>query len=86
VTSHGDVEVDEEGFMTMMFEAGKTYPPDDVLGHEWVSEGDIHDMDTREARQKLNEKKVKAIIEAPPEKQGRMKYRQQRRANALYRK
>jgi hypothetical protein len=73
VTSHGDVEVDEEGFMTMMFEAGKTYPPDDVLGHEWAYEGDIHDMDVHEARQKLNEQKVKAIIEAPPEKQRRMK-------------
>jgi hypothetical protein len=36
VTSHGDVEVDEEGFMTMIFEAGKTYPPNDALGHEWV--------------------------------------------------
>jgi hypothetical protein len=47
VTSHRDVEVDEEGFTTIMFEAGKTYPPDDVLGHEWVSEGAIHDMDTR---------------------------------------
>jgi predicted site-specific integrase-resolvase len=46
-----------------------TYPPNDALGHEWVSEGAIHDMDTREARQKLNEQKVKAIIEAPPEKQ-----------------
>jgi hypothetical protein len=46
VTSHGDVEVDEEGFMTMMFEAGKTYPPYDVLGHGWVSEGAIHDMYT----------------------------------------
>jgi hypothetical protein len=54
VTSHGDVEVDEEGFMTIIFEAGKTYPPDDALGHEWVSEGAIHDMDTRDARQKLN--------------------------------
>jgi hypothetical protein len=50
VTSHGDIEVDEEGFMTMTFEAGKTYPPYDALGHEWVSEGDIHDMDTRTAR------------------------------------
>jgi hypothetical protein len=84
VTSRGDVEVDEEGFMTMMLEAGKTYPPDDALGHELVSEGAIHDMDTREARQKLNERKVKAIIEAPPEKQRRMKDRQQRRGNALY--
>jgi hypothetical protein len=50
----------------MMFESGKTYPPDDALGHEWVSEGDIHDiMDTREAIQKLNEQNLKAIIEAP---------------------
>jgi hypothetical protein len=40
-------------------------------------------MDTREAIQKLNEQKVKAIIEAPPEKQ-RMKDGQQRRDNALY--
>jgi hypothetical protein len=84
VTSHGDVEVDEEGFMTMMFEAGKTYPPDDALGHEWVSDGAIHDMDTRYARQKLNEQKVKAIIEAPPEKQRRMEDGQRRRADALY--
>jgi hypothetical protein len=34
VMSHEDVEVDEEGFMTMIFEAGKNYPPDDELGHE----------------------------------------------------
>jgi hypothetical protein len=27
VTSYGDVDVDGEGFMTMMFELGKTYPP-----------------------------------------------------------
>jgi hypothetical protein len=26
VTSHRDVDVDEEGFMTMLFELGKTYP------------------------------------------------------------
>jgi hypothetical protein len=62
VTSHGDAEVDEEGFMTMMFEAGKTYPPDDALGHEWVSEGAIHDMDTREARQKVNEQNGKLLL------------------------
>jgi hypothetical protein len=37
VTSHGDVEVDEEGFMKMMFEAGKTYPLYYDLGCEWVS-------------------------------------------------
>jgi hypothetical protein len=84
VTSHGDIEVDEEGFMTMMFETGNTYPRDDALGHEWVSEVAIHDMDTCEARQKLNEQQVKAIIEAPPEKQRRMKDRQQLRANALH--
>jgi hypothetical protein len=53
VTSHGDVGVDEEGCMAMMFESENTYPPDDALGHEWVSEGAIHDMDTREERQKL---------------------------------
>jgi hypothetical protein len=41
-------------------------------------------MDIREARQKLNEEKVKAIIELPPEKQRIMKDRQQRHANALY--
>jgi hypothetical protein len=69
--------------MTMIFEAGKTYPPYDALGHEWVSEGDIHDMDTREARQKLNEQNVKAIIEAHPEKRRIMKDGKQRRANAL---
>jgi hypothetical protein len=62
VASHGDVEVDEEGFMTMMFEAGKTYPPDDVLGHEWVSEGAMHGMDTRGAIQKLNEKRLKLLL------------------------
>jgi hypothetical protein len=39
VTSHRDVDVDEEGFMTMMFELGKTYPPGDALGNEWISEG-----------------------------------------------
>jgi hypothetical protein len=83
VTSHGDVEVDEEGFMTMIFEAGKTYPPDDALGHEWISEGAIHDMNTQEARQKLDEQKVKSIIEAPPEKQKIMKDGQRRRADTL---
>jgi hypothetical protein len=57
VTSRGDVEVDEEGSMTMIFEAGNTNPPDDALGHEWVYEGAIHDMDTRKARQRLNEKR-----------------------------
>jgi hypothetical protein len=72
VTFQGDVEVDEEGFMTMMFEAGKTYPPDDALVCEWVSDGAICDMDTREAIQNLNEQKVKAIIQPPPEKQRRM--------------
>jgi hypothetical protein len=84
VTSHGEIEVDKESFMTMMFEAGKTYPTDDALGHECVCEGSIHDMDTHDARQKLNELNVKAIIEAPPEKQRRMKDGQQRRADALY--
>jgi hypothetical protein len=38
-----------------------------------MQRGDIHDMDTREARQKINEQKVEAIIEAPPEKQRRKK-------------
>jgi hypothetical protein len=66
MTYHGDVEVDEEGFMKMVFEAGNTNPPDYDMGHEWVSEVAIHDMDTHEARQKLNDQKVKAIIEAPP--------------------
>jgi hypothetical protein len=61
VTSHGDVEFDEEGFMTMMFEAGKTYPPYYAF----------HDMDTRESRHKINEQNVKAIIKAPPEKRTR---------------
>jgi hypothetical protein len=84
VTSHGDVEVDEEGFMTMMFESGKTCPPDDALGCEWVSEGAIHDMDTRGAIQNLNEQKVKAIIDAPPENKIRTEDGQRRRADALY--
>jgi hypothetical protein len=70
--------------MTTMFEAGNNYPTDDALGHEWVSEGDIHDMDTREARQKLNEQNLKAIIEEPTESQRRMKDGQRRRADALY--
>jgi len=84
VTSHGDVDVDEEGFMVMMFDAGKTYPPDDGLDHEWISEGAIHDMDKREARQKMNEKRVNAIINAPPEKRDRMEENERKRANAIY--
>jgi hypothetical protein len=67
VTSHGDVDVDEEGFMTMMFELGKTYPPDDVLGNEWIIEGAIHDIDRCDARRKHHEQKVRAILNAPPE-------------------
>jgi hypothetical protein len=38
-------------------------------------------MDTREARQNINEKKFKNIIEAPPEKQIRIKDGQQRLKN-----
>jgi hypothetical protein len=54
VTSHGDVDGDEERFMTMMFEVGKTYPhpPDNLLGNEWISEGATHDMDRFYAKQK----------------------------------
>jgi hypothetical protein len=50
VTSHGDVEADEEGFMTMIFKLGGKYPPDDALANKWISEGEIHDMDRRDAR------------------------------------
>jgi hypothetical protein len=39
VTYDGNVDVDEEGFMTMMFELGKTYPPDYALGNEWSLKG-----------------------------------------------
>jgi hypothetical protein len=42
VTSHGDVDVDEEGYVTMLFEEGKKIPPDDALdSSEWVSEGEF---------------------------------------------
>jgi hypothetical protein len=37
VTSHRDVDVDEEGFMTMMFELGKTYP----LMMRWAMNGSL---------------------------------------------
>jgi hypothetical protein len=67
VTSHRDVDVDEEGFMTMMFKLGKTHPPDDALGIEWISEGAIYDMDRCDARRKQHEQKVRAILNAPPE-------------------
>jgi hypothetical protein len=66
VTSHGDMDVDEEGFMTMMFELGKTYPTDDALENEWISEGAIHDMDRCDTRRKHHEQKVRAILNAPP--------------------
>jgi hypothetical protein len=67
VTYQGDVDVDEEGFMTMMFELGKTNPTDDALGNEWIYEGSIHDMDRCDARQKHREQKVRAILNFPPE-------------------
>jgi hypothetical protein len=67
VTSHGDVDAEEEGFMTMMFELGKTYPPDNALGNEWISEGAIHDMDRCDTRRKNHEQKVRAISKAPSE-------------------
>jgi hypothetical protein len=39
VTSHGDVDVDEEGYMIMMFEEGHTFPPDYALDlSEWVAQ------------------------------------------------
>jgi hypothetical protein len=47
--------------MTMMFKLGKTYPPDVALAHKWILEGEIHDMDRRDARQKYNGQKAKAI-------------------------
>jgi hypothetical protein len=78
VTSHGDVDVDEEGFVTMMFKLGKTYPPDDALGNEWISEGAIHDMDRCDARRKHHEQKVRAILKAPPETKRKRENRVQR--------
>jgi hypothetical protein len=50
VTSHGDVYVDDDVFMTMMFRLGKTNPPDNTLGNEWISGGAIHDTDRCDAR------------------------------------
>jgi hypothetical protein len=51
LTSHGDIDVDEEGYTTMMFEEGKTFPPDDALdSSEGVSEGGIRDMESKRAR------------------------------------
>jgi hypothetical protein len=73
VTSHGDVEVGEEGFMTMMFKLGKTYPPDDALANEWISEGEIHNMDRRDSIRKHYEQKVRAIWTRPPKREGRGK-------------
>jgi hypothetical protein len=35
---------------------------------EWVSEGGIHDMDSKIARLGHHEKRVKAILNAPPKK------------------
>jgi hypothetical protein len=77
VTSHGDVDVGEEGFMTMMFELGRTYPPDDALGNAWISEGAIHDMDICDARRKHHEQKVRAILNAPPERKRKRENRVQ---------
>jgi hypothetical protein len=37
LTSHRDADVDEEGFMTMMFELGKTYP----LMIHWAMNGSL---------------------------------------------
>jgi hypothetical protein len=38
VTSHGDVDVDKDGFTTIMFELGKTYPP---LTMRWAMNGSL---------------------------------------------
>jgi hypothetical protein len=78
VTSHRDMDVDENGFMTMMFKLGKKYPPYDALGNEWISEGAIRDMDRCDARRKHHEQKVRAILNAPPETQRRIENRVQR--------
>jgi hypothetical protein len=83
VTYHGDVDVDEEGFMTMMFELGKTYSPDDALGNEWISEGAINDMDRCDARRKHHEQKVRAILNAPPETK-RKRENRVKREDALF--
>jgi hypothetical protein len=53
--------------MTMLFELGNMYPPDDALGNEWISEGEIHDMDRCDAIRKNHEQKVRSILNAPPE-------------------
>jgi hypothetical protein len=83
VTSNRDVDVDQDGFMTMMFELRKTYPPEDALGNECISEGTIHDMDRCDARQKHHEKKVRAILNAPPETKRNRENRVQRE-NSLF--
>jgi hypothetical protein len=83
VTSHRDVDVDEEVFMTMLFELGKTYPPDDALGNEWISEGAIHYMDRCDARLNHHEQKVRAILNAHTETK-RKKESRKHREDALF--
>jgi hypothetical protein len=78
VTFHRYMDVDEEGFMTMMFELGKTYPPDDALGNEWISEGSIRDMNRCDAQRKHHEQKVRAKLNAPPEMKRKREKRRQR--------
>jgi hypothetical protein len=69
--------------MTMVFDLGKTYPPDDALENEWISEGEIHDMDRCDARQKHHEQKVRVILNATPETKRKRENRVQRE-NALF--
>jgi hypothetical protein len=83
VTSHGDVDVDEYGSMTMMFELGKTYPPADALGNEWISEGEIHDMNRCDARCNHHEQKLRSILNAPAETKRKRENRSQRE-NTLF--
>jgi hypothetical protein len=84
VTSHGDVEVDEEGLMTMMFELVNTYPPDYAVGNKWIYKNAIHDMDRRDAIHKHDEQKVKSILDAPPPKRRNREHKQQQLADALF--
>jgi hypothetical protein len=72
------VDVDEEGFMTMMFQLGKMYPPDDALGNEWISEGAIYDMDRCDARRKHHGQQVRVIVNAPQETKRKRENRVQR--------
>jgi hypothetical protein len=68
----------------MMLKLGKSYPPDDELDSEWIFEGEIHDTDRCNARQNHNEQKVKAILDAPPQKIRKMENKQQQRAGSLF--